>query len=280
MRSYLVGEGGLGNQLFTWNAAHCLHAQNNCKVTIFMPKDTSRRNELLELFDFCSHPIKLRQSKNLFRLLRGMDRVVARLPSSKKIFELLGVAFYQSPSAKIRMSRNRSILHRGYFQSIEMVEDQSAVVLSEIAHLADVTFKEIIQKVELPKDYEAFHIRRGDFAENLDSIGVLSDNFYRKLRSKRDLVISTETIGDLTDDFGAMYVSTAASNTNWESFSILAHAQRLIIANSTFSWWAGKISKYKNPDNVVIQPRIYLKQEGTMNPLRVKDFIQESPDFI
>lgn len=280
MKSYLTCEGGLGNQLFTWNAAHYLREHFNSDVTILLPKYSNRRIELFELYEFCKHGIKIQETDVVYALLRIVDRLVHRMSYAKKLLESVGLISYENPSDIIVQVSKRFVVHRGYFQNTEMVDDQAESVLGEIAQLTNATLLFLKTKIDIPNDFEAFHIRRGDFKPNSSDIGVLSDEYYRRLKSDLPLIVSTESVSDLTDYFGAIYISTESTNTNWESFSLLSHAKRLIVANSTFSWWAGKVSKYRDSDNVVKQPNNYQKSSMAANSLLDRDFIQEEAEYL
>jgi hypothetical protein len=280
VKSYLTCEGGLGNQLFTWNAAHYLRAHCDSVVTILLPKESNRRIELLELSELCEHGIRIREADAFYTILRISDRLVRRLPKAKQFLEAIGLISYESPNDKIGQINKTLIVHRGYFQNIEMVDDQMESVLGEITRLTNATFLNFKKKIDIPGEFEAFHIRRGDFKPNSSDIGVLSDRYYKRLQSELPLIISTEAASDLTDRFGAIYVSTDSTDTNWESFSLLSHATRLISANSTFSWWAGKVAKYRNQESVVVQPSSYQKNIIDANNLLEKEFIQVEADYL
>jgi len=279
MRKYIQNVGGLGNQLFIWNAAHKLALTSKGQIRIISPKKSDRSNELEVLTPFCEHNIQVLETDFIFRLLRLGDRLLSRFERFKYVYNLLGIFIYSSPTESLSEDPD-IVLHRGYFQNNEMLSQSSKVVLDEIEKIVQQKFKKVQQKIEFPNCYEAFHIRRGDFLENKESIGILTDDFYHKLRSKLPLLVSTETESDLNSNFGAFYTSTAGKDDNWEAFSMLANANRLVTANSTFSWWAGRISKYMNADSVVVQPDSYFKTGGPKGYLKCDIFAESKAEYL
>jgi hypothetical protein len=86
------------------------------------------------------------------------------------------------------------------------------------------------------------------------------------LDGKKPLVIATddlegsaEIIKSLNPDFvlDPKYVSP------WQTLKILSTAKCLVLANSTFSWWAGYISAEKG--NSVVFPKPFYKSEPWRN---------------
>lgn len=279
MKAYLVCEGGLGNQLFQWNAAHYLKTKTKAKVVIIMPRQSTRRNELQELLPYCEHKIELIENESIFKILRGIDRIVGKLPMLGVIIRTLGLIQYNSPFSELRPLNRLISIHRGYFQNSGMVEELKHIVMREISNLTQDTISAINSTFYIPKIYQAFHIRRGDLLDNLDSIGVLTNEYYADLRIDIPLVISTERLEELTETFDALYISTSDNNTNWEAFSILCNAERLIMANSTFSWWSGKVNQYLNPTHTIIAPSTFYKSEPTGERLATDFFEHSKAEF-
>lgn len=279
MRRYLVCVGGLGNQLFIWNAAHTL-VNNGFKITILVPKDSDRRNELSELIDICSHGIVLKESILIFRILQVFEYVLWKFPGSEHLHSKFGLLIYGHPNDPISIESKKVAIYKGYFQNLEMVESNKAVVLSELLRFSEDRIKSVRNRIQLPSKYDAFHIRRGDLKQNLESIGVLSDQYYMNQQENDALVITTEKMTDLTRDFNAVFISTEENSSNWESFAILCHASKLVTANSTFSWWAGMVAKYRDSNCVVTQPDRYYKKSAEPNFLRVNEFLQVKAIFL
>jgi hypothetical protein len=279
MRKYLVCVGGLGNQLFIWNAAHQTITRG-FKVTVLINKRADRRCELNEFKEVCSHDIKVKDTVILFKIFNVLDAFIWKFPRFKDLYSSIGVVAYSHPNDPIYLESRRYFMHRGYFQSLEMVLEQKEVVLNEIMKVVNNNLMSFKSRNPLSDIYEAFHIRRGDLKQNLESIGVLSDDFYKDLRTTLPLVITTEKRSDLTNDFGAATIASEENSSNWESFALLCFANRLVTANSTFSWWAGMVAKFRDPETIVIQPSKYYKNTSEQDFLKVNEFLLLKSRFL
>ena len=117
-------------------------------------------------------------------------------------------------------------------------------------------FNEKSIEISNEKNSVAIHIRRGDYLQNLDGIGLLSfEYFYSALTmlTKQTKVItayifSDEEIDlfDFTSRFpGIEFVAVLApsESTPIESIILMSLASYRIISNSSFSWWAAYLTK-------------------------------------
>ena len=279
MKRCIQNVGGLGNQLFIWNAAHSLAKLSSSKVVIFSPRNSNRKNELLVLKHFCNHEIYIKETEVLFFILRCLDRAGYRIPILRSVYNYFGLKTIDDSTSKLEYSR-KSYFYRGYFQNVDMVIQNPLGAVDEIKMATLHQLKELSNRVKLPDQYEAFHIRRGDFLENSQILGVLADEYYEKLRGSLPLVLSTERANELTNDMKAHYVSTSEVDSSWASFALLSGADRLIAANSTFSWWAGLILKTRLPTGEVIQPARYFKSSDDSSYLRHEEFAQAEAEYL
>ena len=129
------------------------------------------------------------------------------------------------------------------------------------------------------------HLRRGDFLdpETRRYHGILPDSYYagalRLFPTATKLVLVCEhididkSIAVLSREFPDVeIVQFEGSQDLRKAFSLLASSNNLIIANSSFSWWAGKLSQ--NSNGRVVAPRSYFSQET----LRVHNTCDLYPD--
>ena len=250
MNVYLTG--GIGNQLFQTSLAVRFHFELGAKVTLDCRTLTNRDSGI----DFLSLPEGLSiargnsHSKTFHRLVsRGL------IPNNYTEKEVL--SYIQNPNPKtFRDSSN----FYGYFQSdayFRNNENSVEALFSNIQILPDA------------KPYIAIHIRGGDY--------LLHKKYYQ-LQSSYYLSAINEAIHDsdidirvYTDDpFHAMkIVSEIDEKTNskyrfalltaerdpWMTFAGLVNAESLIVANSTFSWWAGWLASRNGKK--VIRPSLY-----------------------
>jgi hypothetical protein len=104
-------------------------------------------------------------------------------------------------------------------------------------------------------DYCSVHIRRGDYV-NLDTNFPPVTPYYVELAmkhfgsSQKYLVFSDDIEWCKKNLSGNLQFSEGKNE--WEDLCLMASCGHNIIANSSFSWWAGWLNK--NPDKVVVTP--------------------------
>lgn len=239
--------GGLGNQLFTYNLAHALANHYKTRIQIIFPKiPGDRNNELENLVKNCNHGIYLSSSLGsnyFFRILDKVKRHSRFLHSL--VYFIVKVYESNSPSDSFDFTSKKPFYVRGYYQSPELVLETLPLYSHEITDCAEVEFNKAPESVRILKSYSAIHIRKGDFLENKRTVGLLSNEYFRKnsLNGKSS-VICTDAFTDdvsINQNFPDGNVIGADEADTWVSFAILSKSDYLLVSNSTFSWWAGLI---------------------------------------
>jgi len=283
--------GGLGNQLFLWNLAHILAKKYDCKVEIFYNKipdhNQNRLVEINELSDHCSHNIKVRGRVVIPFILKLHDKIrnsqyfkINFIPKILKLTEI------NDPWGSPNFSENPSRIYRGFYQNMELFRNAFPLVKDEILALMGTKIYQISSNLGFDLNvtkYQALHIRRGDYLENKETIGVLSLDFYKKsLAYDLQTLISCDDgsyLYEIKDYFPKVQVIDPKIFNTWQSFSILAHSQRIIIANSTFSWWAAQFVLNRNGQ--VIAPIPWYKNlNAPYNYLENNKFTYIESEFI
>ena len=116
------------------------------------------------------------------------------------------------------------------------------------------------------------HVRRGDYVGNA-GIGTLSMSYYeaaaQELRSRGanwDAVwifsddsarVENEFAGFLDGEENLVFVKPPSESHAFESLLLLSQSSYLVIANSTFSWWAAMLG---NPEKAVACPSKWFAQ--------------------
>jgi hypothetical protein len=116
------------------------------------------------------------------------------------------------------------------------------------------------------------HVRRGDYVGNA-GIGTLSVSYYetaaKELRSRGanwDAIwifsddamrVENEFKGFLAGKENLFFVKPPAESHAFESLLLLSRSPYLLIANSTFSWWAATLG---NPDKAIACPSKWFAQ--------------------
>lgn len=106
------------------------------------------------------------------------------------------------------------------------------------------------------------HIRRGDYVDNPFYVDLTKTDYYERALQ----LFPTDNFLVFSDDvdFAEVYMKkilpesrfqVMADQTELEDFNMLASCKSQIIANSSFSWWAG----YVNPNwgKTVVSPKLW-----------------------
>jgi hypothetical protein len=263
--------GGIGNQLFCYFAGYHLSQKNNADLeidTTAIKKNIILNHSTIEDLGLSGNFIfnsRDRFNKNLYRILRRLNLFIPNLYKITKYYSNTEIGF----DAKLELLRSPVIIE-GYFQSYKYVNpyiDQIRPLrlqnkskwLSEIEHeLSELSFL-------------AIHVRRGDYSNLTDAFGLLSLEYYlngirlaRELGCTGPLVVFSDEIDVarkmLYDSIGesVYWIDPAPSSLPIESIYLMSLAKCVIIANSTFSWWAATLSK---DDSIIIAPSKWFKNK-------------------
>ena len=109
--------------------------------------------------------------------------------------------------------------------------------------------------------FTSVHIRRGDYVGNLFYVDLTDTDYYQKafalFPKEHFLVFSDDPIwaswfiqDNFKEDFARFQLVENESDV--EDMNLMASCESNIIANSSFSWWAGYLNP--NPNKVVVCP--------------------------
>lgn len=268
---YIQSVGGLGNQLFQVAFAHYLiERYPEEKILIFKDKyhGTERVNEIATVIQSCKHNISFIRNDRLGLLLKVIDKTARYSKKSSNFICSKSRILSDNKSAFER--HNKGKIYRGYFQKPNLMK--SAILLT------GEELKESLEnlKFEIPLkcNFSALHIRRGDFLENKETIGILSSQHYtQNVLSNSKLLISTDTY-PLDENFKKVFedalVLDPTKYSPLHTLAILSESSELIIANSTFSWWAGVLVKLKG--KVVYGPIPWNKNQNSESEICWREF--------
>lgn len=247
-KHYVYLMGGLGNQLFIYAFARFL--KNSGKASYLVTTAFARdklRDLKLNHYDVCTpiaEPlISFVVDKRIRLGVKGIfQRGVYIAPNSFEYIDEEEVCKYGC--------------FYGYFQNSKYVDSYIAEIRRELQYTGG--FSDIQEKVirEISEcESVGVHIRRGDYLENVSVFSVISEKYYldamqyarEKLRNPQFFIFSDD-IGWCKGIFSGMedihfIVDEAYHNTDVVDFEILRHCRHFIIGNSTFSWWASKLSE-------------------------------------
>lgn len=259
----ILCQGGLGNQLFTLNAAHLLSTTYASKVSITFDSPQRRTDRPVEIEDLVNDyfpNLQIKTSHTLFKASDILDRINGRIGLNfDDAFLKSLILDSRRLDAGVVISRKPPKVVRGYFQNSEQVLE----FFPNYSEQFNLYLESIKIDIELPKKYQAFHIRRGDYVLHRDSLGELLPEFYLNSREESlPLVISTDDVNflkEIRDTFPEAILIGPKEASVWQSFKILCQAANLTIANSTFSWWAGVLAESNGSQ--VIRPKRWNKVE-------------------
>lgn len=243
--------GGLGNQLFQWAAGYNLAQLHKCKhyVDYAETTDCFGRNFLLDRLDLPILQITPEQRKKIlgktaqFLAIGFIDRMFHKYVTRNYFLESDTTNAQQLFTTKI------PVYLQGYFQSETYFTDTVASILSIIrSHQKYASYKTQCQNCV------AIHFRRGDylFQGVKKQMGLCSEHYYRNALEKITSEYSIAQINVFTDDIESFEKSSLSSLANIHILSTddpvadfyhMAAHDYIITANSTFSWWAARISQ-------------------------------------
>jgi len=287
---YLSLTGGLGNQLFQVSAALSLASGDEVLVEWINSRPRLNANGIPEIFDFklpenvilaSSHKFHLLSSKSVGYVLRmgvnprSYER--SRLFSSAVtlLASILNIATLRK-FVRIRLNKgvgycsalvesNRNSFHLvGYFQTYKWLSELKLPLGLQQMPLQESSTL-LLQFVTLAKSEEPLivHMRFGDYRLE-ESFGLLTKKYYHEsvmeLWSSGDyksIWVFSDEIDEAKRYFSELDLSEVRfisdiANSSAQTLEAMRLGKGYVIANSSFSWWAAKLSH--SSDARVIAP--------------------------
>lgn len=105
--------------------------------------------------------------------------------------------------------------------------------------------------------YVSIHVRRGDYVNNPFYVDLTKTDYYddaiAMFPDKQFLIFSDDPEFAKQNFIGKMF-QVMEGQTELEDFNQMASCEHNIIANSSFSWWAGYLNP--NPSKIVVAPSV------------------------
>ena len=263
-------DGGIGNLLFQYSAASTLQKRFGYEVTFMeiTPGIKSRLETYIGEIEFpvSENPFKIRQLRSSSRqvvskkpLIQLFDKILVNRLTTKWApeFSLCGAPY----SKRVRYLT-------GYFQHPSWFAESKDLVLKKL----DSNLK--IVKNESPDNLTSIHLRRSDYVR----LGWdLPLSYYEKVIAS-DAKIKEGPVAIFSDD---RLVSTLfedrlltagidvykhekmASQSALHDFVTISHSSRIVMSNSTFSWWAASLASYCDPLVKIYCPSTWLPIPGS-----------------
>lgn len=255
--------GGLGNQLFCYAAGLNLSKKTSSPLVLDMSLvGIGGSNHGKTLLNFNLGNVKIRNRVNKvssFTLLKRLDNKIA-----------LSIPFYdhiRNNRSNVYSAREigfepafvaleKPMYLKGYFQSYRYLEN----ITSELLEMFKVSNPSnwFDSKLGLLEELNPtiIHIRRGDYLTLQDDFGLLPMRYYLEAVSKLDDNERKKPIWIFSDS--PEMVSSEIVNSDWanaeviisppevtpnEILYLMSRGKRIVISNSTFSWWAAYFSQ-------------------------------------
>jgi hypothetical protein len=236
-------QGRLGNQLFQYAFAKSISKQFNTHFLL----DNAKNSQFVKYFKI---PILIKISNINVKLIHLIKKFV-----KKKQYQTGDEKF-----CEIKKSFKNNLYYIGYFQSEDYFDNIRKRIDKEI--IIKKKYRKIFNKRYGPlfkeKKILAIHCRFGDYLNWSDDILgtnlTLPESYYLNAISKIDniddylIIVVTDDIPNLRNYFKFTENKLIISENDIMDFQILQNAHKLIISNSSFSWWAG----YLNTNSDVI----------------------------
>ena len=237
---FIRSNGRLGNQLFIWATAILLGENTQKRVWIAVKSKSEVHPFVQQLIRKTNPKVGLTDNWLVFKTFAVIEKLFIRIPSSRFFLRMLPI-FLEDSSKSINQEKlYKSKFINGYFQRAWIVEKNSERICKE---LQDSLNEYRFNVSQIESNVNAIHVRRGDYLNTPEHWGILSLEFYQQIFSKQELTncFTDMSKEEVTEDFNSnnIKVYTREQLTDIETFYFLSQAKELVIANSSFSWWAG-----------------------------------------
>lgn len=278
--------GRLGNQLFQWAYAHQLADQFKVQIHPFVDKlhFSSSEDSIYSLQGMrCVHIANEKTFDLGGQIFRILDKISSVNPKISNYLSYKSGILRQSDAYIMPELRFKPWLVSGFYISAEPAKLYGDHLWGILKKIIEPVF--IFQKItlNLPDKYQAIHVRRGDFQTMQKTFGLLDENWYERnldfnlpiVLATDDLIGAQEIINKIKPDI----VLDPAVVSPIETLAILANSKKLILANSTFSWWAG-FCVSRTGGQVIFPKPFYLSEPWKNESMILPNFIERPSSFI
>lgn len=267
--------GGMGGQMFQYAMGRALAAR------LGRPLVVDARMLLLDdpPRQFALQPFNLRCS-----YLGGYAGWIVRWLGSRRMGKHFRTAWIPSRSYDYRIDPESGydasiwrdhpgpIVLQGYWQSYRYLSGIEADLRKELAFTSPPAAQNAALIREIGScNSVAVHVRRTDFVSNT-FFGACTPDYYARgtdyiasrVDSPRFFVFSDEPDWARANlDFPGQWqvVDHNLGKRDHEDMRLMTHCKHLLLANSTFSWWAGFLAH--NPDKIIVVPHRWFNGRDT-----------------
>ena len=277
MKIYFHLSGRLGNQLFQWAYLHELVNQGH-DLRLFTDKfhnDNLQEPELNLLIAKCSHLNKANVRNDLGLILKIREKLMSGGRIFRQLAKILPVLIETPITFK---TKRHPILVDGFFITNEWPLKYREVICEEFRKLQeDIQFESNHIKA-LSADFSktTIHIRRGDLHNFKDTFGLLSKEYYypQFSETEKNLVLS-DSINEakkMCNNIGNLNFVDQRDDEVWKALILMSTSARVIMSNSTLSWWGGFFAASLNEARVFMPRPFYRNLSKFDELLHLEEF--------
>jgi hypothetical protein len=272
--------GGIGNQMFQYAIGRSIsiRKKNILKLDKSFYLSQIKRDYELDLFNTIGEIA----SKEEISALSGIENF------PMKVMRRLGLSVFK-PKSYFREKTaaqfddkvfdfQRDLYLDGYWQNENYFKNIRREILSEFTLKNDICHKAKEQLNKIKKTNSvALHVRRGDYITNTHaakSHGICNINYYKKavlfmtssMSAPPLFYVFSDDIEWCKKNFTFLNNKVFIDDTRdaLEDLELMKQCKNIIVANSTFSWWAAWLNQNKN--KIVVCPEIWWTSRVGSNP--------------
>lgn len=268
--------GGLGNQMFIYAFSVALRETFRQEILVdthyYKSRNFHNGLEIERIFGIHLTEAKLSDKLKMSWYFPNywIDyHLLGRLPARKNtVRELPG----QKVSLEL-LDDSSDKFYDGYWQSYQYFDSCRDVILKEFTFpkisMEDKLNFELNERLKNEENSVGIHIRRGDYLKNWKYRGLCGIDYYQKaiayilehIKSPKFFLFSDdidwvkENISPLLKGYDVTFVNWNHSINSYKDMQLMAMCKNLIIANSSFSWWAAYLNQ-NNP--IVVAPEKWI----------------------
>ena len=291
--------GGIGNNLFQYSAGKYL--SDRLKLPLILEKSFLSKNvkdfEILLSLNSSEITNKSHSAKLVLFFLRInlIERILFKLGRSSRVaqelfYRMFKIYFSNEFGYDYRLDKiKNSVIIMGYFQSWRyaryLIDSQE---LNSLLLNQSSWYNQTKAKIQLVNPI-VIHIRRGDYTNVAESIGLLSYNYYNEALKALPIEFRDKEIWVFSDEIEKAkylfsenkghrihFVDSPVNVSAFEVIHLMSFGEVHIIANSSFSYWAAILSKNSK---LVIAPTKWFKSLPDPIELLPKDWVRVASDW-
>jgi hypothetical protein len=293
----IVPIGGIGNQLFIYFAGKYLADKYKKELVIDLSQVHRLGTKHIGDISSLSLPGRFIHANDIdSNVPRIFERVNSKLCRESSLYRRAQLVFFGRFHAS-DLGFEQELLNSklvsqitGYFQTWIYFEKYhpSRTEYFKLQHPSE-WFKDQVSKIQREKPI-GLHIRRGDYSALQNEFGLLSTSYYiqglrvlerthpgRKIWIFSDDVSAAREILTGIEESRLNFVESPRSAEPIESLILMSLCEALIIANSTFSYWAAIVGE---SNRTVIAPQKWFKGRSDPNKLMPKSWIKIESQWV